>query len=67
MVWFDLQVPLTRKEELSLLAGCILWEAHVVIPPQGRAAILHQLHVGDPGKEGLVISNQLKMNMNEIF
>ena len=31
-------------KELSLLEGCILWGARVVIPPQGRKLVLEELH-----------------------
>ena len=29
-----------RKEELSVLAGCVLWGSRVVIPRQGRKEVL---------------------------
>ena len=32
------------KSELSAHGGCILWGSRVVIPPQGRKAILQQAH-----------------------
>ncbi len=40
---------LKKQDELSVQGGCVLWGARVVIPPQGRAAILSQLHSGHPG------------------
>ncbi|KAL7827885.1 hypothetical protein AOLI_G00310370 [Acnodon oligacanthus] len=42
--------PYTRcQEELSIQDGCVLWGARVVIPQQGRAAVLQQLHQAHPG------------------
>ncbi|XP_056330368.1 uncharacterized protein K02A2.6-like [Danio aesculapii] len=38
-----------KQDELIVQGGCVLWGARVVIPPQGRAAILRQLHSGHPG------------------
>ncbi len=38
-----------RKEELSVLNGCLLWGARVVIPKSYRAHVLTQLHEGHPG------------------
>ncbi|KAL5463687.1 hypothetical protein EMCRGX_G032610 [Ephydatia muelleri] len=46
----------TRKLELSVLDGCVLWGARVVIPPQGRANILqelHEVHLGMNKMKGL--------------
>uniref|UniRef100_A0A3B3SKQ2 Gypsy retrotransposon integrase-like protein 1 n=1 Tax=Paramormyrops kingsleyae TaxID=1676925 RepID=A0A3B3SKQ2_9TELE len=42
--------PYTKhKDELSTQEGCILWGGRVVIPLQGRAALLKQLHQTHPG------------------
>ena len=38
-----------RKDELSLLDGCVLWGNRVVIPVVGRDQVLHLLHDGHPG------------------
>ena len=38
-----------RKAELSVLNGCVLWGARVVIPSKGQEIILKQLHEGHPG------------------
>ena len=38
-----------RREELSILDGCILWGNRVVIPPPGRAKVIEELHEGHPG------------------
>ena len=37
-----------RQSELSVLNGCVLLGARVVIPPQGQEIILKQLHEGHP-------------------
>ena len=39
----------SRWKELSILNGCILWGSQVVIPPQGRKAVLEELHETHPG------------------
>ena len=39
----------TRRLELSLLDGCILWGSRVVIPLPGRDGLLAELHGGHPG------------------
>ena len=39
----------TRREELSVHAGCLLWGTRVVIPPQGREEVLNTLHESHPG------------------
>ena len=38
-----------KKDELSVQDGCVLWGARVVIPPQGRAQVLDELHETHPG------------------
>ena len=38
-----------RKNELSVLDGCLLWGARVIIPPQGRQQVLAELHESHPG------------------
>ena len=40
---------LSRKTELSVLDGCILWGSRVVIPAQGQKAVLHELHSAHSG------------------
>ena len=40
---------LSRSTELSVHEGCTLWGNRVVIPPQGRTAVLQELHEGHPG------------------
>ena len=38
-----------RRNELSLLDGCILWGTRVVVPPPGRKQVLQELHETHPG------------------
>ena len=40
----DFQPYFNRRDELSIVDGCVLWGARVVIPVAGRKIILHQLH-----------------------
>ena len=39
----------TRKDELSVLDGCVLWASRVIVPPPGRQAVLNELHETHPG------------------
>ena len=39
----------TRQNELSVHDGCILWGSRVVIPPEGRATMISELHESHPG------------------
>ena len=39
----------SRAKELSVQDGCVLWGSRVVIPPQGRLAVLEELHETHPG------------------
>ena len=39
----------SRSKELSTLDGCVLWGSRVVVPPQGRSAMLEELHETHPG------------------
>ncbi|CAB4020287.1 PREDICTED: uncharacterized protein K02A2.6-like, partial [Paramuricea clavata] len=46
----------TRRNELSVQEGCLLWGSRAVIPPQGRSQvmdILHQTHPGMSQMKGL--------------
>ena len=43
-VSLDLKPYQNRSKVLSTLNGCILWGARVIVPPQGRAAALEELH-----------------------
>ena len=44
----DLKPYQNRSKELSTLNSCVLWGARVVVPPQGRAAVLEELHEMHP-------------------
>ena len=46
----DFQPYKSRIGELSVQDGCILWGSRVVVPPQGRAAVLKLLHEGHAGE-----------------
>ena len=39
----------TRKTELTVLDGCVLWGSRVIIPPEGRAQVLDELHDSHTG------------------
>ena len=39
-----------RESELSSQGGCVLWGARVIVPPQGRTAVLRLLHSGHCGE-----------------
>jgi hypothetical protein len=39
----------TRRNELSVQEGCLLWGSRVVIPPQGRSQVMDILHETHPG------------------
>ena len=39
----------SRKDELSVQDGCILWGSRVLIPPPGRQKVIDELHAGHPG------------------
>ena len=45
----DLKVFQLRKDELSVLDGCLLWGSRIVIPPEGQNRVLEQLHKCHPG------------------
>ena len=34
----------SRKDELSVIDGCILWGARIVVPPPGQKSVLEELH-----------------------
>lgn len=42
-----------KKSELTVEDGCLLWGARIVIPPQGRIAVLTELHEAHPGASGM--------------
>lgn len=45
----DTKPYFTRRAELSVTEGCILWGNRVIIPPQGREVLLQELHEGHLG------------------
>ena len=45
----SLALYLSHSTELSVLDGCILWGARVVVPPQGQQAVLQELHTAHSG------------------
>ena len=44
----DLKVFELRKDELSVLDGCLLWGSRIVIPAEGLNRVLAQLHECNP-------------------
>ncbi|KAL7887808.1 hypothetical protein AOLI_G00055290 [Acnodon oligacanthus] len=40
---------ISRKSELTLQQGCLMWGIRVVIPPKLRPRVLYELHSGHPG------------------
>ena len=46
----ELNPYFTKRTELSVEDGCILWGARVVVPPQGRSKVLTELHEAHPGE-----------------
>ena len=45
----EMKPYLMHKSELSVLNGCLLWRARVVIPSAGRQAVLGELHESHVG------------------
>ena len=45
----DLRPYFNRRDELSVLDGCILWGSRIIVPPEGRDIIIEQLHDTHPG------------------
>ncbi|XP_061745073.1 uncharacterized protein K02A2.6-like [Nerophis ophidion] len=45
----SIQPYLSRRAELSVQSGCLLWWRRVVIPPSLRKSVLQQLHAGHSG------------------
>ncbi|KAJ8356082.1 hypothetical protein SKAU_G00188760 [Synaphobranchus kaupii] len=45
----ELKPYLTRRNELSVQAGCVLWGRRVIIPPGLQRKLLQQLHEGHCG------------------
>ena len=45
----DLQPYFTRKDELRVQAGCVMWGARVIVPSKGRDEVMSILHDSHPG------------------
>jgi len=45
----DFKPYITRKSELSVLNGCVLWGSRVIVPPQGQPQVLEELHKAHTG------------------
>ena len=45
----ELKPYFTRRHELSVEQGCLMWGLRTVIPPSLRQSILTELHEGHPG------------------
>ena len=39
----------SKRNELSVHQGCLMWGSRVIIPPKGRDTVLQELHEGHPG------------------
>ena len=44
----ELQPYYSRRDELSVDAGCLLWGSRLIVPPQGRDEIMNVLHDSHP-------------------
>ncbi|RXN04226.1 putative protein K02A2.6-like protein [Labeo rohita] len=45
----DLLPFVTRRHELSVVQGCLMWGSRVIVPPKLRQRVLADLHIGHPG------------------
>ena len=57
----QLQSYWSRRLELSVEDGCILWGSQVTIPPPGQKRMLAELHEGHPGMARMKSSAQMHM------
>ncbi|KAJ8375443.1 hypothetical protein SKAU_G00060230 [Synaphobranchus kaupii] len=39
----------SRRDELTVVQGCLLWGNRVIVPPKLRPQLLQELHAGHPG------------------
>lgn len=39
----------SKRHEITVEDGCLLWGIRVIIPKQLRERVLHELHTGHPG------------------
>ena len=44
----ELHPYLSRKAELTIEDGCVLWGNRVIVPPQGRPQVIAELHEAHP-------------------
>ena len=45
----DFRPYFNRRNELTVLQGCILWGNKIIVPPQGRDSVTEELHDTHPG------------------
>ncbi len=45
----ELQPHYSRRDELSVDAGCLFWGSRLIVPPQGREEIMNVIHDSHPG------------------
>ena len=45
----ELEPFYSKRSELSLYCGCVVWGSRMVVPQRGREVVLQELHVGHPG------------------
>ena len=50
----ELCAYLSRKSELSVVDGCLLWGNKVKVPEKGRKRVVAMLHQAHPGISGMV-------------
>ena len=50
----ELNSYFTKRSELNVNDGCVLWDARVAVPPQGRSKILTKLHEAHPGESPMI-------------
>ena len=44
----ELQPYYSKRTELSVEDGCVMWGTRVIVPPQGRSKVLTELHEAHP-------------------
>jgi len=44
-----LNIFYSRRQELSVYEGCLVWRIRVVVSEPGQSAVLLELHEGHPG------------------
>ena len=49
----ELHPYLSRKAELTIEDGCVLWGNRVIVSPQGRPRVIAELHEAHPGISGV--------------